>query len=478
MRIPARAALAILLIMKLSVVGAAQTGSQPTLDELQRRIIELETQLKTLSAEVSRMKDANKPSAATANAGPAQKALPEATPKVDSDGSKKKDLGVDIGSARLTPYGTLFFNAFGNSGGTNNADVPVFATPTGGGNVSASVRQTRLGLRLEGARVGKAKLGAVLEGDFFGGFPSIGIGENFGIFRLRLAYARLDWERTSLTVGQDWMVFAPVNPVSMATAGNPQLGAAGNVWARLPQVRVERKIGKHFTWQGAILEPQTGDFAANAVFALQPTSGSASRVPFVQSRIAYSDKNWFGTKKPGSIGISGHFGRSRVFTGAANIRNDIDSNGVALDWSFPLTERVSISGEAFFGRDLGGFQAGVFQSYNNDFAYRVGPTLIAGGVRSIRTRGGWTQIAFTPPVLRDKLGIYGSIGIDDPKDRDLVSISRRDWKNRNMVFAGDVVYRFTPQFSVGVEFRRLQTNYNYSGRQITNHVNLGASYSF
>ncbi|MBK9528403.1 MAG: hypothetical protein IPO41_08830 [Acidobacteria bacterium] len=122
----------------------------------------------------------------------------------------------------------------------------------------------------------------------------------------------------------------PVNPTSIATAGNPQMAAAGNNWARLPQVRVERKIGDHITWQGALLEPQTGDFATNAAFSVQPTSGAASRLPFIQTRIAFADKNWFGAKKAGSIGVSGHYGRSRVFTGSTNVRNDIESVGLAL----------------------------------------------------------------------------------------------------------------------------------------------------
>ena len=390
-----------------------------------------------------------------------------------------KPLGVDIGSARLIPYGTIYFNAFGNSDGTNNADVPLFAAPTGSSNVGASVRQTRLGLRLEGAKVGNARLSAILEADFFGGFPSVGIGENFGVVRLRLANARLDWEKTSVTFGQDWMVFAPGNPTSLAAAAIPQMAAAGNPWARIPQIKVQRKLNKNFTWAGAILAPQTGDFSTNAAFFLQPTSGASSGVPFFQSRIAFADTNFLDTKKAGSIGLSAHYGRSRVFTGTtANIENDIESLGVALDWNFPLAERLNLSGEAFFGRNLGGFQAGVFQSYNNDFAYRNGTTLVAGGVRSIGTRGGWMQLGFTPDIWQDRLGIYGSIGIDDPRDEDLISRVPRDFRTQNFAFAFDTIYKFTPQFQMGAEFRRLHTLFLLSGRRNANHFNLSAAYSF
>ena len=186
--------------------------------------------------------------------------------------------GFELGQVRAVPYGTIYFNAFGSSGGTNNADVPLFATPTGAGNVSASVRQTRLGLRLQASNVLRANLTGVIEADFFGGFPAVGIGENFGVVRVRLASARLDWERTSLTVGQDWMTFVPNNPPSIAAAGIPQL-AAGNNWARLPQVKLERLFGRRnqFNLQGALLAPSTGDFpsATNAPALLQPSAGAA-----------------------------------------------------------------------------------------------------------------------------------------------------------------------------------------------------------
>lgn len=462
-----RSIFAIALVLVLSFPVFAQ---EPPADR-ETRIKQLETQVQAILVELQKLRSESPSQTAAA-------VKPTETKPADTAETQPK-LGVDIGKGiRLIPYGTLFFNAYGNSGGTNNADVPLFATLSGIGNVSASARQTRLGLRLEGARLGSARIRAVVEGDFFGGFPSVGIGENFGVVRLRFAYARLDWERTSVTVGQDWMVFAPVNPVSIAAAGNPQMGAGGNLWARLPQVRVDQKLNSNLTVQAAALESQTGDFATNAAFVVQPTSGQASRVPFLQSRLAYSNANWLGTKKTGSIGVSGHFGMSRVFTGPANTRNDVESVGVAVDWNFPLAASVTVAGEAFSGRNLGGFQGGVFQGYNTEFAYSDGVRLTPGGVRSIGTRGGWIQIGYTPPVLNNQLGIYGSLGIDDPVNSDLVSLSSRDWRSRNFVIAANALYRFTPQFAVGAEFRRFRTDYFFSGPRYATHLNLGATYSF
>lgn len=467
----------IIVLAGLSSTALGQAPSQPAADDLRTRIIQLEAKLEAITGELAKLKQQSE---MKQNAVAAKKSGPptETEPAVEA-AKQRTDLGVNVGAVRLTPYGTIYFNAFGNRGGTNNTDVPFFATPTGSNNAGASVRQTRLGLRLEGVRVGDARLAAVIEADFFGGFPSVGIGENFGVVRLRLANARLDWEKTSLTIGQDWMPFAPVNPTSLAATANPPLAASGNVAGRIPQVKIERKFSGQFTWQGAVLAPQTGDAPTNAPFFLQPSSGSSSGIPFFQSRFSYANTNWFSTRKLGSAGLSGHYGRSKVFTGAGlNVEHDIESVGAALDWNFPLSERLTLMGEAFVGRNLGGFQAGVSQSYNNDFAYRRGSNLIGSGVRSIGTRGGWMQLSFTPDGFENRLGFYGSVGIDDPRDSDLISFTTRDFRRQNFSLAFDAIYKFTSQFQIGGEFRRLQTLYLISGRRTANHFNLGAAYSF
>ena len=463
----------------------AVNAAKPS-DEMEKRVQMLEAQLAAMQAELERMKkslyEKAQPTTEAVNAAQAAKPAPASSQSAPETTAAKqqqpqKQIGFDLGSVRVVPYGTIYFNAFTNTGAVNNQDVPMFAAASGQGGTSASLRQTRLGLRFDGAKVGSARLGGVLEADFFGGFPSVGIGENFGIVRLRLANVKLDWEKTSVTVGQDWMPFAPVNPTSIASAAIPQLASAGNNWARIPQVRVDHKLNGNFTVTGAVLAPQTGDYPATS-FSLQNNSGSASRVPFFQSRIAFAERDWWGTKKAGSIGLSGHYGKSRFFTGPNSLRQDIDSNGVALDWNFPLHARVTLAGEAFIGRDLGGFQAGAFQSVNTEFAYRDGVTVTPAGVRAIGSRGGWAQIGFTPNVFGDKWSLYGSVGVDDPRNEDLTSVSRFNFRARNFAYAFNTIYKVTPQFSLGAEFRRFETTYFITGRRTGEHINLGATYSF
>jgi hypothetical protein len=466
--------------------AASPDGSSQ--EQMQTRIRQLETQVEVMREELKQLKAAlppkNEGGPQTVNAStiPVSAAVKDEAAETARQETKQaaapaKLQGIELGSVRAVPYGTIYFNAFGNSGGTNNMDVPLFATPTGQGGVSASVRQTRLGLKLEGPKIWNAKSSGVVEADFFGGFPAIGVGESFGVVRVRLAYARLDWERTSLETGQDWIIFAPVNPVSIAAAAIPQMTAAGNPWARLPQVRLERRFRKGLIlWQGAVLAPATGDFpSGQAAFFLQPGTGAASRLPYFQSRVSLNDKNWLGLKKPGSFGLSGQYGRARAGNTQGN--NMIDSTGLALDWSMPVAARLTFAGEAFMGRNLAGFQSGVFQGFNPDFAYRQGLVLVAGGPRAIGTRGGWAQLGFTPPEM-ESFTLYATFGQDDPRDEDLVSVTRRDWRVRNQSLAFSFLYKLSPQFTWGMEFRRFETDYLLSGRQNANHLNLGAAFSF
>jgi hypothetical protein len=121
----------------------------------------------------------------------------------------------------VTFYGTLLFNAFYNDAAVNITDIPLFALKQGSdalGNdktFGMTARQSRLGLRFDDpANLAGGKLMGDLEVDFLGGSAPFGNGVNMDLIRLRLAYGRLDWSHFALEAGQDWAVFAPLNPTS------------------------------------------------------------------------------------------------------------------------------------------------------------------------------------------------------------------------------------------------------------------------
>jgi len=61
--------------------------------------------------------------------------------------------------------------------------------------------------------------------------------------RLRTATMRMDWTDTSVVVGQDAIFFSPTSPTSFASLAIPALSGAGNLWAWVPQIRVEHRVG-------------------------------------------------------------------------------------------------------------------------------------------------------------------------------------------------------------------------------------------
>ena len=145
----------------------------------------------------------------------------------------------------MTLYGSLVTNAFFNTSLTNIQDIPLTAGKQGSdalGNDKSfgmTVRQSRLGMRYKGTKVGNAVLSGQVELDFLGGNAALGNGISMDLVRLRLAVGRIDWKSYSLVAGQDWSVFAPLNPTTLAEYAIPGLSASGNPWIRSPQFRVE-----------------------------------------------------------------------------------------------------------------------------------------------------------------------------------------------------------------------------------------------
>lgn len=117
------------------------------------------------------------------------------------------------------------------------------ATPNG----SFYTFTTRLGIDMQGPKIGKAKSSAKVEVDF-GGFSA-----STTMLRIRQAYVALDWECTRLLIGQTWHpLFGSVVPDVL----NLSTGAPFQPFNREPQIA--------FTWR-------TGRFSltASALWQLQ-----------------------------------------------------------------------------------------------------------------------------------------------------------------------------------------------------------------
>ena len=103
---------------------------------------------------------------------------------------------------------------------------------------------SRLGIKATGPRVFNAKSSANMEFDFGGitsAYPSL--------FRIRHAYLKLDWTKSSLIAGQTWHPFW--GDASFPHVGSLNTGAPFQAFNRSPQLRFDYKLNDNITLLGA-----------------------------------------------------------------------------------------------------------------------------------------------------------------------------------------------------------------------------------
>lgn len=181
--------------------------------------------------------------------------------KVDIYGFIRNDFYMDtykgIGAAKEQFYLLPNFVGFDKKGNDINKMVKTNIIPI----------ITRFGFKISGPEMFNAKTSAVIETDFLGlsnALPSV--------LRIRLAYLKLDWQKSSLVMGQDWHPFFTLNCFAKMVGINT--GAPFNPFSRTPMVRYTQTVGK-FNFTGAALyELQyptlgpvgaTSDYQQNAV---------------------------------------------------------------------------------------------------------------------------------------------------------------------------------------------------------------------
>jgi hypothetical protein len=225
-------------------------------------------------------------------------------------------------------FGAIVSNTFRNTGEPNWMDLGgnvVKPGPPAGlpaGSFNSTMRQSRLGVILDGPQVGSFRTSALAALDFFGGLPNFQTAPAFGLPRMLYAYMRFENDRTAFQIGQDHMVLAPKNPTSLTGMAFPTLFRAGNLYLRVPQIRAERTVIEGSSVQlqmtAGILAPIAGDtVGGNGYQFVAPVgAGERSRTPGVQSRLAvratpdgpYETPDW-------ELGVSGHYSRERYTTG-------------------------------------------------------------------------------------------------------------------------------------------------------------------
>jgi hypothetical protein len=347
-------------------------------------------------------------------------------------------------------FGTIVSNTFWNSNDTDWLDIPNMATASRGGSFSSSLRQTRIGVSVDGPDVGKFKTGAVVAMDFFGGISNFATGQTMGIPRLLYAYMRLDSERTAFEIGQDHMILAPRNPTSLSSMAFPALYRSGNLYLRAPQARVEQRLvagsAGELQVTAGILAPIGGDLAATALQFNPPNlAGERSRKPAAQARLSWRATPAGPYEKPAwEFGASGHYSQEKY--GGETVPSYI--------WS--------ADADGTLGRF--GFAAEIFNGRNTDaFGGALG--------QFAKSRGGFAELRL---AATDQLSFNSGVGADRVYRWSPADSTQRD----NTGAFWNTIYQFTPEFSGSLEYRHQRTRNAPGTTARNNHFNLTFAYSF
>jgi hypothetical protein len=379
-------------------------------------------------------------------------ALEETTQLLNSKLDDQYQTKVESGSKyRIRLSGLVLFNLFSNHGATDNQDIPSYATgPNYQGDFGATVRQSEIGLEAFGPTVAGAKTSATLQADFAGGFPETWNGVNMGIFRLRTASARMDWESTSIVAGQDELFISPFSPSSYASLAIPAFNYSGNLWAWTPQLRVEHRfdVGSDeiVSIQGGILDNLAGEFPAGYYFR-NPGPGESSGQPAYAARMAWSQKR---RDLPFTLGVAGYYGRQDWGNG-----RNVDSWAGLVDYQVPLVQRLSLSGEFYRGRSLGGLNG----EFGQSVVYEGNPMDSTTPLRGLDTVGGWSQLKLRATA---KLEFNAGFGMDNPTASEArLGIYSEQYigplfvQNRSEL--GNFIYRPRSNLLFSAEYRHLHT---------------------
>jgi regulator of replication initiation timing len=482
-----------LLLLSGSINGWTQTTSSPAAQpsdamtdavrELQAEVRELRTAVVELRSEAGQYraeteqlrKELQATRAASATAAPngvtpleeRVSSLEESSQLLSSKVDDQYQTKVEAASKyRVRLSGIVLLNLFSNHGRMDSQETPTWAIPyipnVSGQTLGASLRQSEIGLEVFGPRLAGARTSGNLQFDFSGGSPNSPNGVNLGLVRMRVASIRMDWKDTSIVAGQDNTFFSPLSPTSFASLAIPAFSYAGNLWGWIPQVRLERRFnlseGQSVVLQGGILDNVTGELPS--AFAPFAQAGQSSGQPAYAGRAAWT-RNVFGM--PLTLGAAGYYSRQTW-----SMNQNVDGWAAMTDWSVPLARRVSLTGEFYRGRAIGGLGGAVGRSVL--FSGNPSPQ---GQVRALNSVGGWSQLKV---IATSKLEFNGAFGVDNPYASDVRGFSVSPGfpapllQNRSSLV--NVIYRPRSDLLLSGEYRHLRTFDIDAGSPTADQVNL------
>jgi hypothetical protein len=461
------------LRQELRETRLALTESMRQIQELRRDMSELQSQIKSVGTaqppqtESPYTPETKEPSVAAADQDPsflAAKIAELHQVKIESGGRYPVKLS-----------GLVLFNAYRNNGSLDIQDLPNLAlrgAPVySNGSVGATLRQTIFNVEATGPHLFGGLATADLSTDFYGGSPTTQFGVTAGLWRMRTANVHLNWENTTLNIGQDSPFIAPLSPTSYASVAEPPLAWAGNLWVWTPQIMLEHRIAvsenSKLILQGGVLDPLTEQIPPFQ--GRVPTAGEQSRLPAIAGRIAIDRLS--ASKLPFEIGFSGYRAVQKYQT-----FDSVDSWTMNSDFQVSLGKYLHLSGEWYRGQAVGGLGGGLWTSVVFPQSVQLYPA-----VHPLQSTGAWGQLKFTPTA---KYEVNFSMGQDENSGSSLGffpnPISAYGFtpyvKNREQIT--NFIYKPDSVLLFALEYRHIMTTPFRTYTSTGGHVNVAAGFRF
>lgn len=314
--------------------------------------------------------------------------------------------------------------------------------------INFNARLTRFGVDLKGttlSTIGNPELSGKIEIDFYGGGR-----ESANLIRMRHAYLELKWTEHDIKIlaGQTADLASPLFPDSIDWNGVQW--NLGNTGDRRPQLRFSytpsvAKINDEnlkLSFEMALL--RTEAVGGQDIDGDGNNDGEDSGLPMVQWRVG-ADIPALVAKKPIQIGFWGSHGweESQADIGT-NTKSDFISLLLGMDFKIPLHDRVTVSGEWWWGRNVNDLRGGIGQGIDTFHG------------KEIDAWGGWfsTKIQAT-----DMLSVSFGYTFDNPQDEDVEDFGATGRRFNQMMFINNV-WDFGSGVSVGYEYEYILTYYN------------------
>jgi len=457
---------------RMDQLMTAMDNMREQLDKSQREMEQMRSEIADLRTQLAQAHAGEAPEQAATDLQSSVQQLQEQSAILQSEVKQHDQTKVEsLSKYPVRISGMLLFTSLLNSSNVDNVDLAIIATPQYGnqpqGSLSATARQTILGLEASGPSLWGARSSADISVDFFGGIPYADYATSSGLLRLRTAHAGLDWSHRSLLASFDRPLISPLQPTSFLSVGEPALAWSGNLWTWSPQLEFKdssllanKKLGID---AGLIDVPAPGPPPSHALRAASPSE--QSHQPGYETRLTSSIP--IGDRAI-EIGAGGYYSRQ-----AYEDDHHLDAWAGTLDWKIPFTQHLELSGEFYRGRSIGGLGGGAFK----DYAPFADDTI----QRGLNAEGGWGQFKIK---MTRSLETNFAFGVDNAFAGDLrgsdVEFENNDYMNlaRNRTGFANVILRPKTYLLFSAEYRNIYS-WPISGQSNSNQsLGLAAGYLF